>query len=75
MHRPCGLDRNSYRYCTWNSVHIRAGARRPTVYILALVMQREMLRKQLCRSWPRAWPLFSRAEISPTVKSAALQSG
>jgi hypothetical protein len=55
MQRPCGLNRNSYRYCAWNSVHDRAEARLPTVYDLALVMQRVMLRKQLCRSWPSTW--------------------
>lgn len=49
MRRPCGCNRNPYRYCTWNSVHSRAEARLLTVYFLVLVMQRVMLRKQLCR--------------------------
>jgi len=62
MRRPCGRNRKSYRYCTWNSVHSRAEARPPTGYFLALVMQRVMLRKQLCRSWPRTSPWGFQAE-------------
>ena len=30
MQQAGGLDRSSYRYCTWNSVHDRAEARLPT---------------------------------------------
>lgn len=68
MRRPCGWNRNSYRYCTWNSVHSRAEARLPTVYCLALVMQRVMLRKQLCRSWPRTWPKFLESRTSEAMR-------